>query len=381
MSRSGWGLSADQEQGLEVLADHDRSGRERITNPPKPAPHVPVSLVLLVGVGVLLALMVVALLVGSVELSPDMILRILGHRICGDGCITPNWKRSQDLIVADTRLPRVLLAAVCGAGLSTAGMVIQALVRNPLAGPGILGVSSGAATGAVLVLRFAVIGGLGVFALNAAAFLGAMLALGIVFVVSHSAGHVDATRLILAGTAVSAVLSAITSLLVITAPDQTLAGQVLQWTLGGFGGATWKTLPAPLIGVIALLVALLPLGRLLNLSIMGDDAAVSLGLDINRFRRILIVVSALVVSLIVAVSGVISFVGLMLPHVARLLVGADHRKALPVSALLGAIFMVATDLMARRLAAPIELPVGIITSIIGGPVFLILIQRRLRDAS
>lgn len=336
--------------------------------------------VLLLGLAVLLGLMVVALLVGSVDLSPGPIVRIVAHRICGDACVTPDWTRSQDLIVADTRLPRVILAAVCGAGLSIAGTVIQALVRNPLAGPGILGVSSGASAGAVLVLRFAVTGTFGALSLNMSAFAGALLALSIVFVVSRSAGHVDAARLILAGTAVSTMLSAMTSLIVVTAPDRTLAGQVLQWTLGGFGGASWQTLRAPTMAVALLLVGLLPLGRFLNLSIMGDDTAISLGLDINSFRKILIVVSALVVSIIVSVSGVISFVGLMLPHAARLLVGSDHRKSLPTSALLGAIFMVAADLVARRIAVPVELPVGIITAIVGGPVFLVLIQRRFRSS-
>lgn len=324
----------------------------------------------------LAALLIVALLVGSVDLSPTTVIEIIGHRICGDACVTPAWTRSQDLIVADTRLPRVLLAASCGAGLAMAGMVIQALVRNPLAGPGILGVSSGAATGAVLVLRFAVLGAAGALALNVAAFVGALVAMLVVFTAARSRGHTDPGRLILTGVAVSSILQAITSLLVITAPDQTLAGQVLQWTLGGFGGASWATLPVPLIATVVFLVAAMPLGRLLNLTLLGDDAAIALGLNIHRFRKVMIVAASLLVSLIVAVSGVISFVGLMLPHIARLIVGSDHRRALPLAALLGALFMVATDLIARRIVIPVELPVGIITALIGGPVFIVLIRHK-----
>lgn len=331
---------------------------------------------MLVGGVALVVLLIVALLVGSVDLSPATVVQILGHRICGDACVTPAWTRSQDLIVADTRLPRVLLAAACGAGLAMAGMVIQALVRNPLAGPGILGVSSGAATGAVLVLRFAAFGAAGAFALNVAAFVGALAAMLVVFTVSRTRGHTDPGRLILTGVAVSSILQAVTSLLVITAPDQTLAGQVLQWTLGGFGGTSWAILPVPLIATGAFLMVTVPLGRLLNLTLLGDDAAIALGLDIHRFRRVMVVAASLLVSLIVAVSGVISFVGLMLPHIARLIVGSDHRRALPLAALLGALFMVATDLVARRIAVPVELPVGIITALIGGPVFIALIRHR-----
>ncbi|MGH3587543.1 MAG: FecCD family ABC transporter permease, partial [Pseudonocardia sp.] len=201
----------------------------------------------------LLAVGVLGLSVGSVGVPWNTTWRVLLHRIGGAAVVTPDWTRAQDLIIAETRLPRVLLAGIVGATLTVAGMVIQAVVRNPLAGPSVLGVSSGAATGAVIVMRFGLVGAV---TLNAAAFLGALATLAVVFAVARAGGRITALRLILGGVAVGAVLSALTSLLVLTAPDPTLASQVLFWTLGGFGAAGWDLLLLPagvlLAGVVVL---------------------------------------------------------------------------------------------------------------------------------
>lgn len=327
-----------------------------------------------IGVALLVVLATAGIMIGSVGVDPLTSWRILGHRVFGSGVIAPDWTRTQDLIIGDSRFPRVLLAGIVGAGLALVGSVIQAVVRNPLAGPGILGVSAGASVGAVAVLRFGS-GHWGPAALSIAAFLGAIGAIVVVLGVCSGRGSVDPVRLVLAGVAVSSVLSAATSLMVLTAPDQSLAGQVLQWTLGGFGGAHWSQLSIPAIALAVGCLLVLPLARRLNVLLAGDEGATALGLDVRRLRTFLIVLTAVLTGIMVAVSGVIGFVGLMVPHIARLLVGADHRRMLPVALIAGAAFMIGADLVARTVMIPRELPVGIITALIGGPYFVWLLRR------
>src|SRR5699024_6489957 len=313
------------------------------------------------------------LLLGSISVAPSDVWSVLWHRIGGDAFVTPTWSRSTDLVIADVRLPRVLLAGIVGAALAVAGMVIQALVRNPLAGPGVLGVSTGAATGAVTVLRFGVLAG--VATLHVAAFVGALVTLFVVLWVARTGANVPAARLVLTGMAVSAVLSALTSLLVLTSPDPTLASQVLFWTLGGFGSAEWDLLLLPTVTLFAGVLIALTQAQHLNLLLSGEESAAALGLNVQRFRQWMFLLTAIMIGAAVAVSGVISFVGLMLPHAVRLLVGSDHRKALPVCVLLGAVFMIAADLVARSVLSPEELPVGIVTALVGGPAFVWMLRR------
>jgi iron complex transport system permease protein len=253
-------------------------------------------------------------------------------------------------------------------------MSIQAIVRNPLAGPSILGVSSGAATGAVIVMRWGLLG-LGAFTLHISAFAGALATLCIVFWVARTGGHMTPTRLVLAGIAMSAVLSALTSLLVLTSPDPQLASRVLFWTLGGFGSAQWKLLPLPVAALVIGLGIMLLQARRLNLLMAGDESATALGLNVHRFRQAMFVLAAALIGVVVAVSGVIGFIGLIVPHIIRFIVGADHRRALPAVALLGASFSIGADLVARTVISPVELPVGIITALVGGPFFIWLLRR------
>lgn len=315
-----------------------------------------------------------ALTTGSVHVPWSVTWRILAHRVGGTTWVpAPDWSRADDLIIADTRLPRVLLAGLVGAALTVAGMVLQAVVRNPLAGPGVIGVSAGAATGAVVVMRFGLLGA-GALTLNVAAFAGALLTLAVVLVIARSGGRITVLRLILGGVAVGSVLSALTSLLVLTAPSPTLASQVLFWTLGGFGAARWDVLVVPAVVLGAGVVALVSRARDLDLLLAGDESAGALGLDVHRFRQAMFVVAVLV-GVTVAVSGVIGFVGLMLPHVVRFLVGSGHRRGLPVAVLVGALFTVLADLVARTVVIPEELPVGIVTALVGGPFFVWLLRR------
>lgn len=200
------------------------------------------------------------------------------------------------------------------------GIVIRAIVRHPLAGPSILGVSSGAETGAVVVMRFGLVV-LGAFTLHLSAFVGGLVALTIVFWIARAGGQMTPPRLVLAGVALGAVLSALTSLLVLTSPDLQLATRVLFWTLGGFGAAQWKLLPTPVVASATGLAVMLAQARRLNLLMAGDESAVALGLDVERFRCAMFVLTAALTGITVAVSGVIGFVGLIMPHIVRLLVG------------------------------------------------------------
>ncbi|WP_435833273.1 FecCD family ABC transporter permease [Streptomyces chengbuensis] len=327
---------------------------------------------------VLGALVVVAatfgIAVGSIGVPAGQVWGILLHRV-HPALAEPDWTQVRETIVFEVRLPRVLLCAVVGAGLAVCGTALQALVRNPLADPMLLGVSSGASVGAVTVVVFNV-GVFGVFSLPVAAFLGALAALVAVYFLARSGGRMTTVRLVLAGVATAEVLSAVASFLVVTSNDPHKTQSALRWMLGGMAGTTWAGLWIPAGAVLLGTAVLLGVCRPLNLLLAGEEAAVALGLDVHRFRASLFVLVALMIGTIVAVSGQIGFVGLIMPHVVRLLVGADHRRALPAAALLGAAFLIAADLAARTVMSPEEIPVGILTALVGGPFFLWLMRRR-----
>ncbi|REF00691.1 FecCD family ABC transporter permease [Thermomonospora umbrina] len=336
--------------------------------------RVPYALVLVL-LGVLVAVAATAgIAAGSVAVPAGEVWGIMAHRV-HPALADPTWTPVRETIVIDVRLPRVLLCAVVGAGLSVCGTALQALVRNPLADPMLLGVSSGATVGAVLV----VVSGLSVFgrfSLSLAAFCGALAALVAVYLLARSGGRMTTVRLVLAGVATAEVLSAVASYLVVTSDDPHAADSALRWMLGGMGGTTWEVLWIPAAAVLAGTAVLLGVCRSLNLLLAGEEAAGALGLDVHRFRAVMFTVVALMIGTMVAVSGAIGFVGLIMPHIVRLLVGADHRRALPAVALLGAAFMILADLAARTLISPEEIPVGILTALVGGPFFLWLMRRR-----
>ncbi|MGW8375919.1 iron ABC transporter permease [Streptomyces sp. ODS28] len=279
-------------------------------------------------------------------------------------------------IVRDVRLPRVLLAAVVGAGLAVVGAVLQALVRNPLADPFLLGISSGASTGAALVVVLGV--GAGAVSMPAGAFAGSLVALVAVYAMARRGGTMTTGRLVLAGVAVQYILSALTSLMLVTSARAEHMREILFWTLGGLGQARWDSLPLPAVTLLAGLVLLVLLARPLDLLLAGEEGATVLGLDTGRFRAAAFLLASLVTAVLVSVSGAIGFVGLMVPHAARMVVGAGHRALLPVTALGGAAFLVLADLAARTVAAPQEIPVGVLTALTGGPFFLWLLRRSTR---
>lgn len=259
--------------------------------------------------------------------------------------------------------------------LSIVGVAIQALVRNSLADPYILGVSSGASVGATLVILMGAFSLFGQYALSGAAFIGALVSVILVYFVSQVGGRISGVRLLLAGIAISMVLSAVTSFIVMTAPREEGIRSALYWMMGNLSGAKWEYLTIPFIVVFIGAGYLMLQSRALNALLLGEETAATLGINTQSFRKILIVITALVTGVMVAVSGAIGFVGLMIPHIVRLIVGSDHRRVLPTSALVGAIFLIWADVGARMVLAPEELPIGIITAMCGGPFFIWLLRR------
>jgi len=329
---------------------------------------------LLLGLALLLALScALSLAFGAATVELDQVLAIIGRQLFG---ITPQVPVSsgQDSIVWQLRAPRVLLGALVGAGLALVGTVLQAVTRNPLADPHLLGVSSGAALGAVVVVLY-----LGEFAgllsLPLAAFVGALASMLLVLAIASRSGRLHSERLLLAGVAVSFVMMAASNLLLYLGNPHA-ASSVLFWMLGGLGLARWELLWLPALCLALALAVLLGLGRALNALMAGEQSAVSLGLEPRRVRLLVFVVASLLTGVLVSLSGAIGFVGLMLPHVARFLVGAEHRRVLPVAALLGALFLVWVDVAARTWLAPQDLPIGIVTAAIGGVFFVALLRRR-----
>lgn len=329
---------------------------------------------LLLGLSVLLALScAVSLGFGAAQVPLERVLAILAQHLFG---IAPETAVSvgQDSIVWQLRAPRVLLGALVGAGLALVGTALQAVTRNPLADPHLLGVSSGAAFGAVLVVLY-----LGEFAgllsLPLAAFAGALASMLLVLAIASRSGRLESDRLLLAGVAVSFVMMAASNLLLYLGNPHA-ASSVLFWMLGGLGLARWELLWLPALCLLLALAVLLGLGRALNALMAGEQSAVSLGLEPRRVRLLVFVVASLLTGVLVSLSGAIGFVGLMLPHVARFLVGAEHRRVLPVAALLGALFLVWVDVAARTWLAPQDLPIGIVTAAIGGVFFVLLLRRR-----
>ena len=270
-----------------------------------------------------------------------------------------------------TRLPRIALAAFVGVALATAGTVMQGFFRNPMADPSIIGVSSGAAVGAVatIVLPFAFPFGL---ELQGAAFLAAVITAFAVYLIATQGGQTPTATLLLAGVAVQTFLGAIISLLLLHSGQS--IRRVVYWLMGHLGGTTWGEVRVIAVVLPPLFFVLLFYARDLNVLLLGEEEAHGLGVEVERTKRILLAVSSVVTAAAVAVTGVIGFVGLIVPHGMRLLVGPDHRILLPTSALAGASFLVATDTLAR--SGPAEVPVGIVTAALGAPFFLYLLRSR-----
>ncbi|WP_327174016.1 iron chelate uptake ABC transporter family permease subunit [Streptomyces sp. NBC_01335] len=347
---------------------------------PRPVPYgrrsglraVPEPLLWGGGTVLLLASVAVAVTIGPARISvADVWSVVAAHLGLGDTELSP----IRDGIVWDLRMPRTLLAAVCGAGLAVCGTVMQSLLRNPLADPFVLGVSSGASTGAVVVVVLGVGGG--AISLSAGAFVGALVSFALVLLLSHTLGGTT-DRVVLSGVAVMQLFSALTSFTVMTAADAEQTRGVLFWLLGSLSGVGWTDVQLCTGVVVLTLTICLGHARTLDAFAFGQDAAATLGVHVARTRTMLLCTTALLTAALVSSAGAIGFVGLVLPHAARALAGAGHRRLLPVTALAGAVFLVWVDTLARTVLDPQEVPVGVVTALIGVPAFVLVLHRTRR---
>lgn len=337
------------------------------------APAFLVSRNLFLALILLLVSVTLAVSVGAVPVPAQTVWGIVLNKISPDW-IDPTWSKGRAAIVWDIRFPRALLALMVGAGLAAVGASLQAVTRNPLADPHLLGISSGGAFGAILALLHTGLF-LGLLTVPLMAFLGALCATALVLAVSNFASATSADKLILTGVAISFIIMAGANILIFLG-DPRATHTVVFWMLGGLGLAQWGHLAYPLIVVIPCLSWLYFRSADLNAMTIGDETAATLGLNVVRFRLTVFVVGAMITGVMVAFSGIIGFVGLMVPHIARMLVGGDYQRLIPVSALFGGVFVLLADIAARTIMAPEDMPIGIVTGLIGGCSFVWLLRKR-----
>ncbi len=340
--------------------------------------HKEPKMTLLIGILAAAAIvsMVTAAGLGPVSVSPGETVRILLGRIpLIGGMIPETWEPLEQNIILGLRLPRVCLGMVVGASLAVCGVTMQALVRNELADPFILGVSNGAAAFATLGMLFGAFSFLGTYSLSISAFIGSAVTIIFVYTISRVRGRINITQLLLSGVAISMIMDGVTNVITLSAPNALGLHNAEFWMAGSLAGARWAYLTLPLAVLVLCMLVLMLNYRGLNLLLLGDESAGALGVNVRRLQKLLVLVASLMAGVTIAVSGSIGFVGLMVPHFTRMIVGGDHKKVLPVSALLGGILVVWVDVAARTVIAPEELPVGILTAIIGGPIFIWMLKR------
>ncbi len=329
---------------------------------------------LLVGGGVFLVFSIcIAVSVGAISVPMPTVWGIVLNKII-PGMVDQSWSVGSEAIVWNIRFPRTILAGLVGAGLALVGATLQAVTRNPLADPHLLGISSGGAFGAILALLHTGLF-LGLLTVPLLAFLGALCASAMVLGVSRLASATSADRLILAGVAVSFVVMAAANVLIFLG-DPRATHTVVFWMLGGLGLAQWSQLMYPLVILVFCSLYFWIKSSDLNAMTVGDETASTLGISVARFRLTIFIVGALITGVMVAFSGIIGFVGLMIPHIVRMMVGGDYKRVLPISALIGVIFLIWSDVAARTIMAPEDIPIGIITGLVGGLFFIWLLGRR-----
>ncbi len=336
--------------------------------------------VLLALLGALIFSMVFSATVGPMDISAWKVLGIIAHRLPLIGSLVKvSWSGLEEGVVIGLRMPRILSAAVAGMALAVAGAVFQAIFRNPMADPYILGVSSGAGFGASLAIVMGVTAGIGlIYSIPLMSMLGAVLTMLLVYGMARSGGGLPTLRLLLSGIVVSSFFSALISLIMALADESVHA--LLYWLFGGFVIGDWGLIGVATAVILAGSIAILLFSRELNLILLGEEQAKQLGLEVERFKKLMFVLPSVITAMAVSVNGIIGFVGLVVPHVMRLLVGPDHRILLPSSALAGATLLVLCDLLARTVLRPIVLPTGVVTALFGSPFFAYLLVkgRRIR---
>ncbi|MDM8567102.1 iron chelate uptake ABC transporter family permease subunit [Candidatus Halobeggiatoa sp. HSG11] len=317
---------------------------------------------------------IIGISIGSIDIPLDIVLRILIAKII-PWLDTSDITETQQIIIWSIRVPRVLVAALVGASLAIAGVQMQGLFQNPLASPGIVGTSSGGALGAVIALASG-LASYSMFYIPIFASGGALLALFTVYMLATKNGNTPVATLLLAGIALNALIAAMTSLIItVVWVEHDIAREIVFWLMGGLDNRTWShvwiTLPGILTGIILAMVYT----RELDILLIGQETAYSLGVEVERVQRIILLSTALLTGTAVAVSGVVGFVGLIIPHIVRLFVGPKHRYLIPLSAIIGAIFLIIVDLLARTINSPTEIRLGILTAVFGAPFFLYLLRK------
>lgn len=318
--------------------------------------------------------------IGTAKVSVGDIFKIIVSKmpLINEQIDLSNIPSTSVSIIWNLRLPRVLLGAMVGASLSMAGATFQGMFKNPMADPYVIGISSGAALGAALAIVFRIdLGILGFSTISIFAFGGALLAVSVVYNIARIKNKVPVTTLLLAGVAVGQFMTAIMSFMMIMSDKDMV--KIIYWTLGSLAGKGWEPVLKMSLPSILCMVIIGFYAKDLNILLTGEESAQSLGVDVERTKRYILLLGTFMTALSVSVGGIIGFVGLIVPHIVRLLVGPDHRILLPASAFLGAIFMIFADTLARTLISPIEIPVGIITALFGGPFFIYLLKTKMKS--
>lgn len=337
------------------------------------------SLIFLVCIFIVLAICL-SVSVGSVSIRTADIFKIIANRVSRSAVFTQTWETNTETIIWSIRLPRVLMAFIVGAGLSVCGVLMQALTKNSLADPYVLGISSGASAGAVASIVLGLFSFMGSYATMSGAIVGAALSIIMSLGIASYNGKITSTQLILAGIATSALFSGITNLIIYgryTGSDKTKTAQY--WMVGSLSGASWDTLKYVALAFAIAIIIILLFARELDVLLLGDEVAENLGVNTGRIKRVVILMSTILTGIVVSVSGVIGFIGLVIPHVVRSLTGSKHIRLIPLSILSGGLFTMLVDTASRVIAAPEELPIGIISSLIGAPFFLHLIRKGRRQ--
>ena len=318
---------------------------------------------------------------GAVDIPPYDVYRVFLYKVFGIkiGNLDEILNSTLFDIIWGVRMPRVLLGAFAGMALAMVGVIMQATIQNPLGDPYILGLSSGASLGATFSILIGFSGVLSSFGAPLGAFLGALMASIFVYFLARIGGRITPFKMILAGMVISSICSSLTSLIIFLSKDNEGIRTVNFWMMGSLAGAEWSNIVLPIAISVIPLIYFFTQYRNLNLMVLGDETSITLGLNIERYRKIYMILSSLITGVIVSVCGTIGFVGIMIPHIVRLIFGTDHKTLLPFSALVGAIFLIWADVIARCAITNMELPIGIITSVIGAPFLLWLMVKGTRE--
>lgn len=317
---------------------------------------------------------VIATAVGPVNIPSTTVAKILLSKLpLMDSLFSHSWSNVEESIILQIRLPRVLLGVLVGSALAVAGAAMQGLFKNPMADPYVIGISSGAAFGATIAV---VLGVSGIFSVPLLAFIGAIFSAFLVYSIARTDGQMQIETLLLSGIAVAIFFSALTSFFMYVAGEN--LHQIVFWIMGGLWARSWDHVRVSFAPIIIGIMGIYVFARDLNVMQLGEESASHLGIETEQVKKILLALSSLIAGVAVSMSGIIGFVGLIIPHTVRLIVGPDYRILIPASALLGAIFLIFADSIARTIISPAELPVGIITAFFGAPFFIYLLRRRRR---